>query len=81
MTTTSPGLHLAAEDAADGLLLRFVDAGAPAEDKQRRVDAGRLDDAAPAGDVARQYGQPAVAEIGVFQSRMQPAVRSVSGVS
>ena len=47
--------------------LRFVDAPRPREDKQRRVDAGRLDDAAPAGDVARQYGQPAVAEIGVFQ--------------
>lgn len=60
-------LHFVAEDAIDGLFLRFVDPCTAAEDEQRRVDAGRLDDAAVAGDVARQHGQPAVVEIGMLQ--------------
>ena len=60
-------LHLVGENAVHGLLLRFVNARRAAEDEQFFVHAGGFDDAALPGDVARQHGQSAVAEIGVLR--------------
>ena len=46
--------------------MRLVDPGRAAEDEEFFVHSGGLHDAARAGDVARQHGQSAVAEVGVL---------------
>ena len=71
-------LHLVGENAVHGLLLRFVDARRAAVDEQFFVHAGGFDDAALPGDVARQHGQSAVAEIGVLH--VADAARRAIGV-
>src|SRR5690606_34659826 len=60
------GLHFAAQDARDGVLLALVDPGRAFKDEDRLVDARRLDDAAVLREVAVEHGEAPVPGVGVL---------------
>ena len=66
MTTTSPSLIPSVEDHLDGFLLGLDDDGRATERENRLVDARRLDDAAPDGEVAVQDREAAVGGVRVL---------------